>query len=44
MALTRDGAPIENAPKNETPPTHREEVVDNIEVENEENVGQEEEV
>ncbi|WMV13845.1 hypothetical protein MTR67_007230 [Solanum verrucosum] len=41
---TRDGAPVENAPRNEAPHAHHEEVEENIEVENEENVGQEEEV
>uniref|UniRef100_M1DAK3 Uncharacterized protein n=1 Tax=Solanum tuberosum TaxID=4113 RepID=M1DAK3_SOLTU len=44
VAPTRDGAPVENAPRNEAPPAHHEEVDENVEVENEENVGQEEEV
>uniref|UniRef100_M1DLS1 'chromo' domain containing protein n=1 Tax=Solanum tuberosum TaxID=4113 RepID=M1DLS1_SOLTU len=39
-----NGAPIENAPRNEATPAHHEEVEENIEVENEENIGQEEEV
>uniref|UniRef100_M1DEA0 'chromo' domain containing protein n=1 Tax=Solanum tuberosum TaxID=4113 RepID=M1DEA0_SOLTU len=43
-APTRDGAPVENAPKNEAPHAHHEEVEENIEVENEENVRHEEEV
>uniref|UniRef100_M1DBS8 'chromo' domain containing protein n=1 Tax=Solanum tuberosum TaxID=4113 RepID=M1DBS8_SOLTU len=41
---TRDGAPVKNAPRNEAPLVHHEEVEENVEVENEKNVGQEEEV
>ncbi|WMV30785.1 hypothetical protein MTR67_024170 [Solanum verrucosum] len=44
VAPTRDGTPVENAPRNENSPVYHEEVDENIEVENEENVGQEEEV
>ena len=41
MAPTRDGASVENDPRNEAPPSHHEEVEENIEVEN---IGKEEEV
>uniref|UniRef100_M1DQQ2 Uncharacterized protein n=1 Tax=Solanum tuberosum TaxID=4113 RepID=M1DQQ2_SOLTU len=44
VAPTRDGVSVENDHRNEAPPTHYEGVEENIEVENEENVGQEEEV
>uniref|UniRef100_M1D870 Uncharacterized protein n=1 Tax=Solanum tuberosum TaxID=4113 RepID=M1D870_SOLTU len=44
VALTRYGAPVENAPRNEVPLVHHEEIEENVEVENEEDVGQEEEV
>ncbi|KAH0673662.1 hypothetical protein KY284_024749 [Solanum tuberosum] len=43
-APTRDGALVEDAPRNEALPAHHEEVEENIEVEDEANVGQEEEV
>uniref|UniRef100_M1DVP2 Uncharacterized protein n=1 Tax=Solanum tuberosum TaxID=4113 RepID=M1DVP2_SOLTU len=41
---TRDGAPVENSPRNENPHAHHEDIYENVEVENEEDVGQEEEV
>uniref|UniRef100_M1DQB6 'chromo' domain containing protein n=1 Tax=Solanum tuberosum TaxID=4113 RepID=M1DQB6_SOLTU len=44
VAPNKDGALVNNAPRNEAPPVHHEEVEENVEVENEENVGQEEEV
>ena len=44
VAPTKDKELFENAPRNEASLVHHEEVEDNIEVENEENVGQEEEV
>lgn len=34
------GEPVKNAPINETPPMHHEELEENIEVENKENFGQ----
>ena len=40
MAPTRDGAPVENAPKNESHLVHHKEVDENIQDENEKNVGQ----
>uniref|UniRef100_M1DY76 Uncharacterized protein n=1 Tax=Solanum tuberosum TaxID=4113 RepID=M1DY76_SOLTU len=40
----KDGAPVGDAPKNEAPPGHHDEIEENIEVEDEENVKQEEEV
>lgn len=36
VAPIRDGAPVENAPKNEVPHAHHEEIEENVEVENEE--------
>lgn len=39
MAPTKDGVLVENAPKNEAPPMHHEEIEENVE-----EVGQEEEV
>jgi len=41
---TRDGAPVDNALRNENPPAHHEEIEENVEIENKENVGQEKEV
>uniref|UniRef100_M1DFW5 'chromo' domain containing protein n=1 Tax=Solanum tuberosum TaxID=4113 RepID=M1DFW5_SOLTU len=41
---TWDGAPVGDAPRNETPPAHHDEIEENIKVENEENVGKEKEV
>ncbi|WMV29012.1 hypothetical protein MTR67_022397 [Solanum verrucosum] len=41
---TRDGAPVKDAPRNEAPLVHHEEVEKNIEVKHDEVVGQEEEV
>ncbi|KAH0746513.1 hypothetical protein KY290_008221 [Solanum tuberosum] len=42
VASTRDGAPVENAPRDEVPPTHYEEVEEIVEIEDEGDVGQEE--
>uniref|UniRef100_M1DV45 'chromo' domain containing protein n=1 Tax=Solanum tuberosum TaxID=4113 RepID=M1DV45_SOLTU len=36
VALTSDGAPVENAPRDEVPPTHHEVVEENLEIEEEE--------
>uniref|UniRef100_M1DHC9 Uncharacterized protein n=1 Tax=Solanum tuberosum TaxID=4113 RepID=M1DHC9_SOLTU len=44
VAPTRDGAPVGDAPINEAPPAHHDEIEENVEVEDEENVGQEKEV
>ncbi|KAH0743175.1 hypothetical protein KY290_031168 [Solanum tuberosum] len=44
VSPTRDGATIENVPRNENPHVHHEEIEENVEVEDEENVGQEKEV
>ncbi|KAH0746089.1 hypothetical protein KY285_007746 [Solanum tuberosum] len=41
---TKDGALVENAPRNEIPSVQHEEIEENVEVENDEGVGQEEEV
>lgn len=41
---TRDGAPVGDAPRNEAPHVHHEEIDENVEVENVEQIGQEEEV
>uniref|UniRef100_M1DXP5 Uncharacterized protein n=1 Tax=Solanum tuberosum TaxID=4113 RepID=M1DXP5_SOLTU len=43
VSPARVGAPIENTPINEDPPGHHEEIEGNVEVENNEDVGQEEE-
>jgi len=40
----RDGLPVYNAPQNEVPLIHHEDIEENIEVQNVEEVGQEEEV
>ena len=34
MGRTRDGVPIKNAPRNEAPLVHHEEINENVEVEN----------
>uniref|UniRef100_M1DXU0 Uncharacterized protein n=1 Tax=Solanum tuberosum TaxID=4113 RepID=M1DXU0_SOLTU len=42
VAPTRDGAPVENASRDEVPPTHNEVIEENVEIGDEEDVGQEE--